>query len=200
MTTSKQFIASALRQRLQDVRERMSALGLNHEMACAQLEVPASWKTSSNGCLASFRLLITGEALSTCDVEPEPSEVALEALRSVARDSARRYDLLTQRYSYPLNFLAQTEENIREHLLERLMVQDRAVIERSSVESINKSELLVRLNLLSLYAAVSSDLRYLDALNYYFELLPEDLNFDGEQRELYVTFLSLYERALQLSI
>lgn len=199
MTTPKHFIASALRQRLKDVRERMSALGVSDHLSELQLEIPLGWKTSASGCLASLASLATGEVLKGVDAEPESSEKFLESLGSVTREPGKRLELLLSRYSYPLNFLVSSEENIREHLLERLMVQDRAAIERSSVESVNKSELLLRLSLLSLYAAATSDLRYLDALNYYFELLPERLNLDSEQTELNVTFLSLYKRALQMS-
>lgn len=200
MTTNKQFIASALRQRLQDVRERMSELGVGDPLSEFQLEIPQVWKTSTSGCLAWLSSLATGEVLKGVDAEPESSEKFLASLGSVTREPGKRFELLLLRYSYPLSFLMSSEENIREHLLERLMVQDRAVIERTSVESVNKSELLLRLSLLSLYAATTSDLRYLDALNYYFELLPERWNLDDEQRELNVTFLSLYKRAIEMSI
>ncbi len=194
MTTNKEFIASALHQRLQDVRDRMASLGV--EAVNVQLEIPESWKASSSGCLDSLRLLMLGKEIEVSDEEPAPAEVVLETLKSVARDSSRRFELLTQRYSYSLNFLNHSEDGIREHLLERLMVQDRAAIERSSVDAIDARELLLRLNLLSLYAAVSSDLRYLDALNYYFELLPSNWDLNVEQRELLNSFLVLYTKAM----
>jgi len=68
------------------------------------------------------------------------------------------------------------------------MVADRARIEHGSLPLINADDLLLRLNLIAIYSSFTADLRYLDALNYYYELLPADW--------LRIPFLSFYARAL----
>lgn len=51
------------------------------------------------------------------------------------------FQLLTARYRNPLNFATRTEHDVQEHLLERLMVADRARIERHSLEALNADDL-----------------------------------------------------------
>ena len=109
----------------------------------------------------------------------------------------RRFELLTTRYLHPLNVAAPSEHRIREHLLERLMVADRARIEQHSLHLLNPDDLLLRLNLIAIYASFTTDLRYLDALNYYYELLPSDWCSNNSLR---LSFLNFYLRALATHI
>jgi len=59
---------------------------------------------------------------------------------------------------------------------------------------VNRDILLLRLNLIAIYASFTADLRYLDALNYYYELLPSDWCQHNS------SFLNFYLRALATHI
>ena len=98
------------------------------------------------------------------------------------------------RYRHPLNIAAPSEDEVREHLLERLMVSDRARIEQNA--SVDADDLLLKLNLIAINASLSRDLRYLDALNYYYELLPAAWYPESPQNWLRGSFLTFYARAL----
>ena len=113
------------------------------------------------------------------------------------RDPQQRFELLTTRYLHPLNVAAPSEHRIREHLLERLMVADRTRIEQQSLHLLNADDLLLRLNLIAIHASFTTDLRYLDALNYYYELLPSDWSTNNSLR---LSFLNFYLRALATHI
>ena len=127
------------------------------------------------------------------------SDEFLQSLLAAARDPKLRFGLLTTRYSFPLNFVNSSEESIREHLLERLMVQDRDQIERKSISSVESDDLLLRLNLMSIHAVYATDLRFLDALNYYYELLPSNWNPESQHAWLLSSFMAIYARALTCS-
>jgi hypothetical protein len=80
--------------------------------------------------------------------------------------------------------------------LSRLMVQDRARLERQQVPSVDDN-LLSRLNVIAIEASTTRDLRFIDALNYYYELLANVTAPDSEDsRLLFVSFLELYAQAL----
>ena len=116
--------------------------------------------------------------------------------RAPRNDAERRFQLLTKRYSCPLNFSQSAEDGIREHVLTRLMAHDRARIEKTSVEAVESSDLLLRLNLVALHAARVPDLRFLDALNYYYELLPRSWRPQTQHGWLLISYFALYARAL----
>ena len=118
-------------------------------------------------------------------------------LQASIREPQRRFELLTSRYLHPLNVAASSEYRVREHLLERLMVADRSRIEQHSLHLLNAGDLLVRLNLTAIYASFTTDLRYLDALNYYYELLPSAWYQESPHSWLRASFLSFYIRALR---
>jgi hypothetical protein len=76
------------------------------------------------------------------------------------------------------------------------MVADRSRIEQHSLHLLNSDDLLLRLNLIAIYASFTTDLRYLDALNYYYELLPADWYPESPHNWLRQSFLNFYVRAL----
>ena len=117
-------------------------------------------------------------------------------LQACIREPQRRFELLTARYLHPLNIAAPSEQRVREHLLERLMVADRSRIEQYSLHVLNADDLLLKLNLIAIFASFTSDLRFLDALNYYYELLPSDWRPESPHSWLRMSFLSFYLRAL----
>ena len=79
------------------------------------------------------------------------------------------------------------------------MIADRSRIEQHSLDLMNADDLLLRLNLIAIYASFTTDLRYLDALNYYYELLPADWSPKSPHNWLRVSFLNFYLRALAVN-
>ena len=76
------------------------------------------------------------------------------------------------------------------------MVADRARIERKRLAELHADDLLLRLNLIAIAASFTDDLRYLDALNYYYELLPASWCPESPHNWLRLSSLTFYARAL----
>jgi hypothetical protein len=168
--------------------------------AVPETGAPDAWTEADTDCLASVRALSLGQALRLRPGSPAPVESFIEALTISRNDPAERFRLLTERYSCPLNFTLPSEDAAREHVLARLMAQDRARVEREAIEAVNADDLLLRLNLVALYASRASDLRFLDALNYYYELLPAGWQPLGRNSWLLASYFALYARALAARI
>ena len=184
-----------------EVRERL----LNASVADLSKSVPEvdghdAWMDAETDCLASLRALSLGHALQLRPGRPAPVDSFIEALTLSRRDPAERFRLLAERYACPLNFTLPSEDVAREHVLTRLMAQDRARVERESVEAAGADDLLLRLNLVALHASRASDLRFLDALNYYYELLPAGWQPRGRNLWLLASYFALYARALAVWI
>lgn len=157
---------------------------------------PSEWMESDADCLASLRALALDSPLTQRPAEPPAVEPFVNALNAARNDSAETSRLLTERYRWPLNFSLAGEEATRELVLARLMARDRARIEREGIERGAGPDLLLRLNLLAVHAARASDLRFLDALNYYYELAPAGWQPRAAQDWLLASYLALYARAL----
>ncbi len=217
MSTREELIISALGLRLDAARERLLKLEperfadfsgyvaqLRQSLAASALGLTMAqppeivWIESGNDCLSSIRALSLGEdlKLTTAANLPAPAEDFLSSLEKCKRDSERRLRLLTERYSCVLNFNAPSENDIREHVLMRLMAPDRATVEQQSVTALDADDLLLKLNLIAIQAPVTPDLRFIDALNYYYELLPADWVPRARHAWLIASFLGLYARAL----
>ena len=161
----------------------------------------SDWADADADCLASLRALALGRTLPLRPA-PEPSPVGsfVSRLDASRNDPEQRFRLLAERYSWPLNFSLTTEDAARERILTRLMVQDRARVEKEGIAAAGGDDLLLRLNLIALHAARTSDLRFLDALNYYYELLPAGWQPRAGQTWLLASYLALYMRALATRI
>src|SRR5215212_3870868 len=157
---------------------------------------PTSWFASSCDSLTAIRALAVDEPVECIEAAPPDEPVFFDELQASIREPQRRFELLTTRYLHPLNVAVSSEQRIREHLLERLMVADRSRLEQHSLHLLNADDLLLRLNLIAIYASFTTDLRYLDALNYYYELLPSAWYPQSLHNWLRVSFLSFYGRAL----
>ncbi len=160
-----------------------------------QWEAPATWLVCDRDCLSALRALAAGDALE-CTSGPRADSGFLPQLQQACRDPALRFELLIARYRHPLNFVATTERTIQEHILERLMVSDRSRIERQSPDAIDADDLLLKLNFLGIHASFTTDLRFLDALNYYYELLPSNWHPKSKHNSLLASYWSFYARAL----
>ena len=220
MKTREDLIVSALNGRLHELRRkhilRLAAdsfgedaafvLQMQKQLADASLECMGAlpllinaWMDCETDCLSSLRALSLGEPLRLREGVP-PAPKVLQALDEQKRNPERRFRLLTERYSCPLNVALASENEICEHILARLMVQDRATIERKSLSTVCADDLLLKLNLVAIAARIKSDLRFLDALNYYYELLPADWVPRANDAWLLASYLGLYARALAVRI
>jgi hypothetical protein len=162
---------------------------------------PDDWSESEQDQPATFRpslfAIALGDPVSLRSSEHPPVEHFVELLTTSGADSAQRVHLLMDRYSFPLNFTLPEEEEVREFLLRRLMARDRSLIEKGSIEAVNADDLLVMLNLVGVHALREPDLRFLDALNYYYELLPARWYESAEQQGvLLASYFALYALAL----
>lgn len=160
---------------------------------------PVAWMESQDE--TNFRAALLACALGRPQhlhpVEHPPVEPFLELLTETRADAELRVQLLTERYVNPLNFTLPDEKEVREFVLMRVMAHERARIEKGSIETVNVDDLLVMLNYVAVYAACGTDLRFLDALNYYYELLPMQWHRGARQQVvLLASYLALYAGAL----
>lgn len=160
------------------------------------LTVPNGWMESDADCLTALRHLALGEPLNLKSSQQPPIFQFLEQLKSARANHEQHFQLLSKRYAYPLNFAGPAENDVREYFLERLMVLDRRRIEKGSITSVDSNDLLLKLNLIAIHASVCTDLRFLDALNYYYELIPANWLPHGQDNWLLASYLALYARAL----
>jgi len=209
------LLSNILRPRLDElVGDRLSKIDLNGVDATFAAEVKkgmvwmvpqrpmdiGQWLTGDADCLSFLRVMCVGEAPTVVSAEPPPLQPFATSLAKAARDPHLRFRLLTERYLCPLNISFAGDEDIREHLLMRLMVQDRAALEKGAFDAGGSADLFLRLNLIALHAAATSDLRFLDSLNYYYELLPPIPWPEAHHHWLWLSFLVLYSRALEAKI
>ena len=217
MSVRELAILDALQRRLSDVRDRIAGLRpeafgdaadyLKRLQQSLRSDDRAGIDTArkpaaSDGtdCVAALRAIsLTAERQDSTN-HPADAAQFLDLLKQSRDDSAKRFRLLAERFSWPLNFSLSTETEIREHVLMRLMIHDRARIEAQSITSVDADELLLKLSLVAVHSLSSDDLRFLDALNYYYELLPTDWVPRARHVSLVVSFLGLYARALQVRI
>jgi hypothetical protein len=159
------------------------------------------WAQSQQPHLIKFSpalfAIALGDEMSPASEEHPPVEPFMELLTTAASEPKRRVALLMERYSYPLNFTLPDEDVVREYVLTRVMSHYRSLIEKGSVQAINGDDLMVMLNLVAVHATRSPDLRFLDALNYYYELLPTKWYLRAHlQAALFASYFALYARAL----
>ena len=128
------------------------------------------WTTSEIGFRRSLLALSLGHSPDFRSCEQPPPAPFMKLLTAARADPERRIQLLAERYSSPLNFTLPPEDEVREYVLMRLMTHDRARLEKESQAEVNGDDLLLKLNLVAVMAARTTDLRFLDALNYYYEL------------------------------
>jgi hypothetical protein len=199
LNTRQQIIANALRQRHDEVCKTASQPALDGQQL-RKWSAPETWFKSTGNSLTAIRALAADEQIECIETTPPDESGFYDDLQASIREPQRRFELLTSRYLHPLNIAAPSEHRVREHLLERLMVADRSRIEQHSLHLLHADDLLLRLNLIAIYASFTTDLRYLDALNYYYELLPSNWYPESPHNWLRVSFLTFYARALAMHL
>ena len=212
------LISTAVARRLDEVRERVNRFdpetfgdaGLfltsvkevllaqpDRVSSLTQFSPPAEWVSADTDCLTSLRVLSLHGPKTMPRAPHPPANEFLNQLKAKASAREPVFDLLAERYAWPLNFCFRSEEGAREYLLMRLMTADRTRIESDSAGAVNTDDLLLKLNLIAVHASTATDLRFLDALNYYYELLPANWNSESQRSWLLVSWLALYARALK---
>lgn len=214
---NKELISTAVARRLNDVRERVNRLDPEtfgdagffltsvKEVLLAQpdrvssltlFSPPAEWVSADTDCLTSLRVLsLHGPKTMPRAPHPSPDDF-LDQLKIKTAAHEPVLSRLAERYAWPLNFSFRAEDDIREYLLMRLMTACRARIEANSASAVNTDDLLLKLNLISVHASTGTDLRFLDALNYYYELLPVNWHPESQHAWLLISWFALYARAL----
>lgn len=184
-----------------DVREKLSGLSpADFRRLIAYPHGLDYWTTSDSGCRRSLILMSLGMQPEFRPDEHPPVEPFMEILKTNRADPHLTYELLLDRYRSPLSFNLPLEEEIREYVLMRLMTQDRARAERGALSALEKQDLLLKLNLVAVHSARTPDLRFLDALNYYYELLPALRSPTGHDDSPLASYLALYGQALAARI
>lgn len=161
-----------------------------------QLQPTDTWQQSELTGLPALRALALGNLGVTSSGETPAGGEFLDELKTARKDASQSLQLMMKRYACPLNFACATEDDIREFVLAGLMVQDRRTIEEDSLSSADNDYLWYRLSLIALHSQASPDLRFLDALSHYFELIPAGWRPRAQNNWLMVSYLSLYARAL----
>ena len=131
------------------------------------------------------------------NVERRPSEAGPERLpmanfNKLPRDE--RMQLLYDRYHCPLNIGLANESDVAEELLRQLMVPDRAKLEAGKEFDVDM--VLLKLSLTGIRAMITRDLRFLDALNYFYELAQRSLIRMRSNPHLLAFWLCIYAQLL----
>jgi hypothetical protein len=121
---------------------------------------------------------------------PEP--LCLANFNKLSRDE--RIEVLYNRYRSPLSIGLASEADVAEELLRQLMVPDRAKLEAGT--EFDAEMVLLKLNLVGVRAMVTRDLRYLDALNYFYELPRRSLMRMRSNPRLLAFWLCIYAQVL----
>jgi hypothetical protein len=93
-----------------------------------------------------------------------------------------------------LNIGAASEFEVAEELLRQLMVPDRAKLQAG--EEFDVDMVLLKVNLVGIRAMVTRDLRFLDALNYFYELPQRSLTRIRANPRLHAFWLCIYAQLL----
>ena len=105
-----------------------------------------------------------------------------------------RVEALRIRYRCPVNIGARSESLIAEELLRQLMVADRTKLEAEA--DFDVDDVLLKLNLTAICARIKRDMRFLDALNYFYELPRRSLVRLRQNPHFLAGWLCLYAQLL----
>ncbi len=215
---NKELIAAAVARRLSEVSERVNHLdperfgdggfhlsSIKEVLRGAPSELKAKlppflpikqWAAADTDCLTALRVLsLHGPQAKPAAPHP-PTDEFLKELKAKISARGKLFAALADRYSWPLNLSLTTESEAREYVLLRLMTSFRRQVEEAFPSADDADDLLLQLNLIAVHACATTDLRFLDALNYYYELLPANWHPESENGWLIGSCLALYARAL----
>jgi hypothetical protein len=122
---------------------------------------------------------------------PPPRLLPAEVNKLSSND---RFKALCDRYRCPLNIGLASEFEVAEEFLRQLMVQDRAKLEAGAEFDVDM--VLLKLNLVGIRAMIGRDLRFLDALNYFYELPRQSLKRMRANPRFLAFWLCIYAQLL----
>ncbi len=154
--------------------ESLGSLAKDVESFLSVQDVTRDWRFAATftwtDCDASFLdslcVIALGGKVEYRPLDRGPAPLLPLELNKLSRDE--RFYALCARYRCPLNIGVASESGVAEELLRQLMVPDRAKLEAG--EEFDADFVLLKLNLVGIRAMITRDLRFLDALNYFYEL------------------------------
>src|SRR5882762_436310 len=154
--------------------ESLGSLAKDVESFLSGQDVIRDWRFAATftwvNCDATFleclRAIALGGRLEHRPSDTGPALLLPLDLNKLSRNE--RFSALCARYRCPLSIGVESESNVAQELLRQLMVPDRAKLEAG--EEFDADFVLLKLNLVGIRAMITRDLRFLDALNYFYEL------------------------------
>jgi hypothetical protein len=128
--------------------------------------VTFGWMNGDASFTDSLRAIALAHKVEHRPSDTGPERLSLANFNQLPR--SERIEALCDRYRCPLNIGLPSESDVAEELLRQLMVPDRARLEAG--KEFDADFILLKLNLVGIRAMMTRDLRYLDALNYFYEL------------------------------
>jgi len=150
------------------------------------------WTDCDASFLDSFCVIALGGKVEYRPRDTGPAPLLPLELNKLSRDE--RFNALCTRYRCPLNIGAASESGVAEELLRQLMVPDRAKLETG--DEFDADFVLLKLNLVGVRAMITRDLRFLDALNYFYELPRRSLARMRTSPRFLVFWLCIYAQLL----
>lgn len=157
----------------------------------ATLPAGFKWLTCEGDFWSNLQAVALGQTIE-CRPAAPPGYLPAAKIRELP--AKERFALLCARYQCPWNIGAPSEIDVAEEILRRLMVSDRAKIEKGAEFDVDG--VLLGLNLLAVRALVARDLRSFDALNYFYELPRKCLARMRENPRPLAFWLCLYKQVL----
>jgi hypothetical protein len=157
-----------------------------------RMTAASRWTACDASLPESLILIGVGESITHWPSAAEPTPLSCTDFKKFS--SKERVEALCVRYRCPLNIGAKSESEMAEELLRQLMVVDRAKLEIEAEFEVD--EILLKLNLTAIGALLRRDLRFLDALNYFYELPSRSLACLQCNPQLLAAWLCLYAQLL----
>jgi len=151
-----------------------------------------TWVDCDASFLDSLCMIALGGRLEHRPSDRGPAPLSALELNKLSRND--RINALCARYRCPLSMGVESESDVAEELLRQLMVPDRAKLEAG--EEFDVDLVLLKLNLVGIRAMITRDLRFLDALNYFYELPRRSLARMRTNPRFLVFWLCIYAQLL----
>ena len=173
----------------ESVKSLLSGQDVFHDWTPAAAHRWMDCKAGLAECLLS---IATGEPIECRPVVVAPTHLSSVAFKTLS--SKDRVETLSLRYRCPLNIGGEDESEMAEELLRQLMVSDRVKLETGAEFEVD--DILLKLNLVAVAAPFKRDLRFLDALNYFYELPHHSLSRLRRNPRLLAAWLCMYAQLL----
>jgi len=173
----------------ESVKSLLSAQDVFHDWTLAGSH---HWMDCQAGLAECLLSIGTGQPTRCWAAVVVPTHVSFVAFKKLS--SKDRVATLSLRYRCPLNIGGEGESEIAEELLRQLMVTDRVKLKTGAEFDVD--DILLKLNLVAVAAPFKRDLRFLDALNCFYELPPRSLSRLRRNPRLLAAWLCLYAQLL----